>query len=124
MDLALKVLDVGNLLATGLLMYRLTSMGASHFKNTCLSEGRGLETFIKELVEWYPATEDCIPWAFRCGIILKTVLAEMELVKSHTLLLSIRLPSLNAQLDYWDPLAPCTISFEHFPYECSLQLQS
>lgn len=67
-------------------MYRLTSLGTGRLKNTFLSKEGELEIFLNEPVEWYPATEDCISRAVRHGITLKTVLAEMELVKSHTLL--------------------------------------
>jgi len=88
MDLALKVLDVGNLSITKLLMHRLDSAGTCHFENAFLSEGGGLENFLKELVEQYPAAEDCIFRAAGHNLTLKKVSAEMELVKSHTLLSS------------------------------------
>ena len=88
MGLALKVLDVGNILITRLLMYRLKSAETCHFENTFFSEGGGLETFLEELVEQYPAAEDCISRAVGYNLTLKKVSAEMDLVKSCTLLSS------------------------------------
>lgn len=88
MKLALKVLDVGSISIARLLMYRLESAETCHFKNAFLSEGGGLEILLKELVEQYPAAEDCISRAVGYNHILKNVSAEMDLVKSHTLLSS------------------------------------
>jgi hypothetical protein len=88
MDLALKVLDVGNLSVAMLLMHRLDSAATRHFENSFLSAGGGLETFLKELVGRYPVAEDCISRAVGYDITLKTVSAEMELVKSYALLSS------------------------------------
>ena len=85
MRLALEVLDVGGLSITKLLMFRLGSSETSHFKNAFLSEDGGLEKFLNELVEQYPASEDCIARAVGHHITLKKVSAEMELVKTHTL---------------------------------------
>ena len=58
MDLALRVLDVGNLSITRLLNYRLDSAEMSHFENSFFSEGGGLETFLNELIERYPAAAE------------------------------------------------------------------
>lgn len=113
MDLALKVLDVGNLSIAGLLMHRLTPAGTCHFKNAFLSEGGGLETFLKELVELYPAAEDCISRAVGHNITLKKVSAEMELVKSHTLLSSAEVTPhsmRNWTVGIPEHLAPCILS--------------
>ena len=85
MKLALDVLDVGGLSVTKLLMFRLGSSETSHFKNAFLSEGGGLEKFLKELVDQYPASEDCIARAVGHHITHKKVSAEMEFVKTHTL---------------------------------------
>ena len=113
MDLALKVLDVGNLSVAGLLMYRLTSAGTSHFKNTFLSKGGGLEIFLKELVEQHLVAEDCISRAVGHGITLKTVSAEMELVKSYTLLSSTEVTP-HSMCDWTigipEHLMPCLLS--------------
>ena len=88
MDLALKVLDVGDLSIPGLLMHRLASARTRHFETAFLSEGGGLDKFLKELVEQFPAAEDCIFRAVGRDSVLKRVSAEMELVKMHTLLSS------------------------------------
>lgn len=60
MDLALKVLDVGDLSIPGLLMHRPASARTRHFETAFLSEGGGLDKFLKKLVEQFPAAEDCI----------------------------------------------------------------
>lgn len=88
MDLALDVLEVGKLSITGLLMHRLGAATTRHFENTFLSAGGGLETFLKELAERYPAADECISRVVSHDSILKKVSAEMELVKSHTRLSS------------------------------------
>ena len=85
MRLALEVLDVGGLSVTKFLVSRLDSSESSHFKDAFLSEGGGLEKFLNELVEQYPASEDCIARAVGHHITLKKVSAEMELVKTYTL---------------------------------------
>ena len=113
MGLALKVLDVGNISITRLLMYRLESAETCHFKNAFFSEGGGLETFLKELVEQYPAAEDCISRAVGYNLTLKKVSAEMDLVKSHTLLSSTETtPHLMRDWTIGIPehLAPCLSS--------------
>ena len=113
LDLSLKVLDVGNLLVAGLLMYRLTSTGTSRFKNAFLSEGGGLETFFKELVVQHPAAEDCISRAVGHGITLKTVSAEMELVKTYALLSSTEVTPYSMPdwtIEIPEHLAPCLSS--------------
>lgn len=113
MDLALKVLDVGNLSVAGLLMHRLTSAGTCRFKNKFLSEGGGLEAFLKELVERYPAAEDCISRAVGHNTTLKTVSAEMELVKSYTLLSSTEVTPHSMRdwtIGIPEGLAPCLSS--------------
>lgn len=113
MDLALKVLDVGNLSITGLLMYRLASAGTGHFRNAFLSEGGGLEIFLKELIGQYPVAENRIFQAVGHNFTLKTVSAEMELVKSYTLLSSTEI-SPNSMRDWTigipKHLAPCLSS--------------
>ena len=88
MDLALKVLDIGGLSIPGLLMYRLGSARTRHFEAAFLSEGGGLDKFLKELIEQFPAAEDRIFRAVGHNATLKRVSAEMELVKAHTLLSS------------------------------------
>ena len=70
MDLALKVLDVGNLSIPGLLKHRLASAATGHFRNAFLAEGGGFEVLLKELVAQYPAAEDCIPRAVGDDIVL------------------------------------------------------
>ena len=113
MDLALKVLDVGNLSVAGLLMYWLTSVGTSRFKNAFLSEGGGLEIFLKELVEQHLVAEDCISRAVGHGITLKMVSAEMELVKSYTLLSSTEVTPHSMRdwtIGIPEHLAPCLSS--------------
>ena len=60
MDLALRVLDIGDLSITRLLAYRLDSAETSHFKNAFFSERGGFETFLKGLVERFPAAVDCV----------------------------------------------------------------
>ena len=113
MELALKVLDVGSLSITRLLMYRLNSAGTRHFEKAFLSEGGGFETFLKELVEQYPTAEDCISRAVGHGLTLKKVSAEMEVVKSHTLLSSTDI-SPHSMRDWTigipEHLAPCLLS--------------
>jgi hypothetical protein len=91
MDLALKVLDVGDLSILGLLLHRLASAKTRHFETAFLSEGGGLEKFLEELVTQFPAAEDCIFRAVGHDITLKRVSAEMELVKTYTLLSSTEL---------------------------------
>ena len=88
MDLALDVLNVGNLSITSLLMHRLASSKTSHFRNTFFSEGGGLEIFLRGLVEQYPVAEACIFQAVGHDHALKQVSAEMERVKAHTRLSS------------------------------------
>ena len=88
MDLALDVLNVGNLSITSLLMHRLASSKTSHFRNTFFSEGGGLEIFLRGLVEQYPVAEACIFRAVGHHHALKQVSAEMERVKAHTRLSS------------------------------------
>jgi hypothetical protein len=88
MDLALKVLDIGSLSITKLLKHRLDSTEPCHFKNMFLSEGGGLELFIKELVEQHPTTEDCISQVVGHNLVLKKVSAEMDLVKAYAFLSS------------------------------------
>lgn len=88
MDLALKVLDIGDLSITRLLMHRLGSADTRHFESAFLSEGGGLETFLEELVERFPAAAGSISRVVGHDVILKTVSAEMERVKAYTLLSS------------------------------------
>ena len=113
MDLALRVLDVGDLSITRLLTYRLHSAETSHFKNAFFSEGGGLETFLKGLVEQYPAAADCVSRAIGHNTILKTVSAEMELVKSHTRLASTEVTPHSMRdwsIGIPEELAPCLSS--------------
>jgi len=72
MDLSLKVLDIGNISITKLLMHRLDSADTCHFENALLSEG-GLVHFLKKLVERYPAAEGCIFRAAGHNLTLKKV---------------------------------------------------
>ena len=88
MDLALDVLNVGNLSITGLLMHRLASSKTARFRNMFFSEGGGLEIFLRGLVEQYPVAEACIFRAVGHDHALKQVSAEMERVKTHTRLSS------------------------------------
>jgi hypothetical protein len=88
MDLAMSVLAVGNLPITGLLMHRLGSSKTSHFKNAFFADGGGLEIFLKELVKRFPDAETCISRAVGRNAALKEVSAEMDLVKTYTLLSS------------------------------------
>ena len=113
MKLALRVLDIGNIPITRLLMYRLESAETCHFKNAFLSEGGGLEFFLKELVERYPAAEDCISQAVGYNLTLKKVSAEMDLVKSHTLLSSTEITPHSMRdwtIGIPEHLAPCLLS--------------
>lgn len=110
MDLALKVLDVGNLSIPGLLTHRLASAATGHFQNTFLAEGGGLETFLKELVAQYPAAENCISRAVGHDIVLKKVSAEMEFVKSYTLLSSTKVTPYSMRdwsIEIPEHLTPC-----------------
>lgn len=110
------MLDIGYLSITGLLMHRFTSAGTCHFENAFLSEGGGLETFLKELVERYPAAEDCISRVVGHTATLKTVSAEMELVKSHTLLSSTEVTPHSMRdwtIGIPEHLAPCLSSILH-----------
>ena len=87
MDLALKVLDVGNLPVAGLSRYWITSVRTDWFENTFLSEGGGPEMFLsEELFEQYPAAEYCISRAVRHSITPKTASAKAELFELRTLL--------------------------------------
>ena len=88
MNLALEVLDVGKLSVAKLLMHRLDSAVNRRFENGFLSAGGGLETFLRELTDRYPAAQDCISRVFGHDITLKKVSAEMEVVKAYTLLSS------------------------------------
>ena len=113
MDLALKVLDIGGLSITRLLMHRLGSAETSHFKNAFLSEGGGLEKSLKELVERYPAAGDRISRAVGLGHTLKKVSAEMDLVKTHTLLSSTEVTPHSMRdwtIGIPEHLAPCLSS--------------
>ena len=97
--------DTGGLSVTKLLMFLLGSPEISHFRNAFLSEGVRLGRFLKELVEQYPASEDCISPAVH-HITPKKVPAEMELIKTHTLFSSTGYhPAFNAQPDCRDPQA-------------------
>jgi hypothetical protein len=91
MDLALKVLDVGDLSILGLLSHRLASARTRHYETALLSKGGGLEKFLEELVTQFPAAEDCVFRAVGRNITLKRVSAEMELVKTYTFLASTEL---------------------------------
>ena len=53
MELAPKVLDVGNLLIPELLRHQLTSVVAGHFQNAFFAEGGGLGMLLRELVAEY-----------------------------------------------------------------------
>jgi len=113
MDLALKVLDVGNISVTRLLLHRLDSAETCHFKNAFLSDGGGLEMFLEKLVKQYPAAEGCISRAVGHDLTLKTVSAEMELVKSHALLSSTDITPHSMRdwtIGIPDHLAPCLSS--------------
>jgi hypothetical protein len=110
MDLALKVLDIGHLSVTKLLMHWL---GSGHFKTAFLSEGGGLEVLLEELVDQYPVAEDCISRAVGYETMCKTVSAEMERVKSHALLSSTEVTP-HSMRDWTvgipEELAPCLSS--------------
>ena len=110
MDLALRVLNIGDLSITRLLAYRLDSAETLHFKNAFFSERGGLETFLKGLVERFPAAVDCVSRAVGQNIILKTVSAEMELVKAHTRLTSTEVTPRSMRdwsVGIPEELAPC-----------------
>ena len=116
MNLALRVLDIGGLSITELLMHRLTSAGTRHFENSFLSEGGGLEIFLKGLIGQCPAAQDRIFRAVGHKIALKTVSAKMEVVKSHTLLSSAEItPHSMRDWTVGIPkhLAPCLSSILH-----------
>jgi len=116
MDLVLQVLDVGNLSIAGLLLHRLDSAGTHHYRNTFLAEGGGLETLLKELVAWYPVTEDCVLRAVGHDATLKKVSAEMELVRVHTLLSSTKITPQSMRdwsVEIPEGLAPCLLSILH-----------
>ena len=113
MDLALRVLDVGDLSITQLLEYQLDSAETSHFKNAFFSEEGGLETFLKGLAERYPAAIDCISQAIGHNAVLKMVSAEMELVKTHTRLASTEITPHSMRdwsVGIPEELAPCLSS--------------
>jgi hypothetical protein len=112
MDLALRVLDVGDLSITRLLMHRLNAETA-HFKNAFLADEGGLETFLTELVEQHLAAKTCISRAIGHETILKTVSAEMELVKAHALLSSTEVTPHSMRdwsVGIPEELAPCLSS--------------
>jgi len=113
MNLTLEVLDVGKLSVIGLLMHRLDSAVTRRFENGFLSAGGGLETFLRELVERYPAAQDCISRVVSHDITLRKVSAEMELVKVHTRLSSTEVTP-HSMRDWTvgipEELAPCLSS--------------
>jgi hypothetical protein len=113
LDLALKVLDIGHLSVTKLLMHRL---GSGQFRTAFLSEGGGLEVFLEELTDQYPVAEDYISRAVGHETVLKTVSAEMELVKAHALLSSTEVTPHSMRdwtIGIPEDLAPCLSSILH-----------
>ena len=113
MNLALEVLDVGKLSVAKLLMHRLDSAVNRRFENGFLSAGGGLEMFLRELTDRYPASQDCISRVFGHDITLKNVSAEMEIVKSYTLLSSTEVTPHSMRdwtVEIPDELAPCLSS--------------
>lgn len=116
MDLALKVLDIGGLSITGLLMHRLNTSDTCHFEKAFLSEGGGFEILLKELVEGYPAAGDCIFRVAGHSLVLKKVSAEMEAVKSYTLLSSTDITPHSMRdwtIGIPEDLVPCLSSILH-----------